>query len=151
MMPVPHDFKEFLRLLNSHDVRYLLVGGYAVAFHGYPRTTLDIDVWIDRSPQNAARVVAALREFGFDLPLLTREMFLADGKLIRMGVPPMRIEIATGISGVEFAPCFERRQTLHLEDVAVHVISLADLRANKKAAGRTKDLLDLENLPEREA
>ena len=144
---IPPDFSEFLRLLSVHQVRYLLVGGFAVAFHGYPRATLDMDVWIDRAPENAERIVAAFRQFGFDLPDLSADLFLAEGKMIRMGVPPMRIEVATSISGLDFDRCYDARQEVVLDDVPICVISLRDLRRNKLAAGRGKDLLDLENLP----
>ena len=106
-----------------------------------------MDVWIDRVPENAERIVAAFREFGFDLPDLSADMFLAEARMIRMGVPPMRIEVATSISGVEFIRCYDRRQELDLDGVRICVISLRDLRSNKLAAGRGKDLLDLENLP----
>lgn len=99
---LPFDFKEFLRLLNENDVRYLLIGGYAVGYHGYPRATNDMDVWIAIHPDNAQRVVDALKEFGFDHPELTPGLFLQENKIIRMGHPPMRLEISTGISGVEF-------------------------------------------------
>jgi hypothetical protein len=144
---VPPDFKEFLKLLSAHQVEYLLVGGYAVAFHGYARTTADMDIWIARHPGNAERLVAALTEFGFSLPDLTPELFLQEGRLIRMGNPPVRIEIATTVSGVEFAPCYDARVEGNLDGVNANVINLQDLKTNKKAAGRFKDLDDLENLP----
>ena len=144
---LPPDFKEFLKLLNAHQVEYLLIGGYAVAYHGYPRATADMDIWISVHPENADKVVTALREFGFDLPDLSPGIFLKEDQNIRMGVPPVRIEIATGISGVSFAECYASRVVDLLDEVEVNVISLAHLKANKKAAGRHKDLDDLENLP----
>src|SRR6185436_13606569 len=97
---LPQDFKEFLRLLRSHGVRYLLVGGYAVGFHGYPRPTGDLDVWVAIEPENADRLIAVLREFGFAVPELTKDLFLQHQKVVRMGVVPFRIEIMTSISGV---------------------------------------------------
>ncbi|MCX6034774.1 MAG: hypothetical protein NTV38_07335 [Chloroflexi bacterium] len=103
---LPLDFKEFLKLLNEKDVRYLLIGGYAVGYHGYPRATNDLDIWIAVHPENAERVVQALREFGFALPELTPDLFLQENKIVRMGNPPMRLEITTGISGVEFDECY---------------------------------------------
>src|SRR5437762_5831013 len=106
---LPPDFKEFLRLLNSRQVEYLLVGGYAVSYHGYPRATGDMDVWIARDRQNAERIVAALREFGFDSPELSGEVFLQAERVIRMGLPPFRIEVLTTISGVNFAECYAER------------------------------------------
>ncbi len=144
---LPPDFKEFLRLLDAHHVEYLLIGGYAVAYHGHPRATAVMDVWIARQSQNAERVVLALREFGFDLPGLSAERFLKEDQIVRMGVPPMRIEIATTISGVEFAECYALRIIDELDGIEVNVIDLAHLKTNKRAAGRYKDLDDLENLP----
>ncbi|GMV93947.1 MAG: hypothetical protein AMXMBFR82_37250 [Candidatus Hydrogenedentota bacterium] len=144
---VPPDFKEFLKLLNAHGVEYLLVGGYAVAFHGYPRATADLDVWIARHPANAQRPVDALVEFGFSLPDLTPSLFMQEGRIVRMGNPPVRIEIATGISGVTFESCYGSRIVDTLDGVEVGVISIDDLKTNKRAAGRFRDLDDLENLP----
>ena len=144
---LPLDFKEFLKLLNENGVRYLLIGGYAVGYHGYPRATNDIDVWVAVHPENAQRVVSTLKEFGFDHPELTPELFLQEKKIIRMGHPPMRLEISTGISGVEFEDCYANRIVDDLDGVKVNIIGLPQLKANKKAAGRLKDLADLENLP----
>jgi hypothetical protein len=144
---LPPDFKEFLQLLSAHHVEYLLIGGYAVAYHGYPRATADMDVWIALHPQNAEKVVAALKAIGFDLPELSPALFLKEGQIIRMGVPPLRIEIATSISGVRFDECYSARVIDILDEVEVNVISLPHLKVNKKAAGRHKDLDDLENLP----
>jgi hypothetical protein len=143
---LPPDFKEFLQLLSAHHVEYLLIGGYAVAYHGYPRATADMDIWIALHPQNAEKVVA-LKAFGFDLPELSAALFLKEGQIIRMGVPPLRIEIATSISGVCFEECYAARVIDILDEVEVNLISLTHLIANKKAASRYKDLNDLENLP----
>lgn len=144
---LPPDFREFLRLLDEHRVEYLLVGGYAVAYHGYPRATADMDIWIARHHHNAEKVVAALGAFGFSVPELSAELFLKDSRVIRMGVPPVRIEIATGISGVRFDECYAARVVDDLDGVSVNLIGLAHLKLNKRAAGRHKDLDDLENLP----
>jgi hypothetical protein len=144
---LPPDFKEFLRLLNVHKVEYLLIGGYAVNYYGYPRATADLDVWLAMQPANAERMVAALKEFGFDLPDLSPELFLRPAQIIRLGVPPVRIEIATTISGVDFAECQARRVEDTFDGVPVHVIGLDDLKRNKQAAGRHQDLADLEHLP----
>ena len=141
------DFKEFLRSLNANGVDYLLVGGYAVAVHGYPRATVDMNVWIRSSRANAEATVQALRAFGFDLPELKAEVFLSPRALVRFGVPPFRIEVMTSIDGVEFEACRARAVEFEVDDVRVPVISLADLKVNKRAAGRHKDLADLENLP----
>ena len=146
MIRLPPDFREFLRLLNSHRVEYLLIGGYAVGFHGYPRPTGDMDIWIAISSQNATRLVEALVEFGFSAEDVPVALFTEPGKIVRMGIPPMRLEIVTTISGVEFAPCYERRSSVVIEGVAVNIIGLDDLKTNKKASGRHKDLNDLEQL-----
>ena len=144
---LPPDFKEFLRLLNVHKVEYLLIGGYAVSYHGYPRATADMDIWVAIHPANAGRIVAALRDFGFDLPDLSPELFLQQWQIIRLGMPPVRIEIATTISGVDFSECYASRVEDTLDGVPVHLISLDHLKVNKKASGRHQDLADLEHLP----
>lgn len=144
---LPPDFKEFLKLLNEHNIRYLLIGGYAVGYHGYPRATADMDIWVAMQPENAEKIVSALREFGFDLPELSAELFLKEEQIVRMGVPPVRLEIITSISGVSFGECYEDRVTDILDGVEVNLISLKNLKVNKKASGRYRDLDDLENLP----
>lgn len=146
-MELPLDFKEFLKLLNEKKVKYLLIGGYAVGYHGYPRATSDMDIWIAIHSENAGRVVDTLRDFGFDHPDLKPELFLQENKIIRMGHPPMRIEISTGISGVEFEESYKAKIVDKLDGIEVNIIDLKHLKANKKAAGRLKDLADLENLP----
>jgi hypothetical protein len=143
---LPGDFKEFLSLLRSHGVDYLLIGGYAVAFYGYPRATGDMDIWIAVSPENADRVVETVREFGFDTPDLAPSLFLHEKGVVRMGYPPLRIEILTNISGVSFDECYARRVDAVIDGVEVSVISRADLKTNKQASGRYKDLMDLEFL-----
>ena len=144
------DFRDFLKLLNDRGVDYLLIGAYAVNFHGYIRSTDDIDIWISIHPDNARRLVGALKDFGFDMPKLDAGLFLKPDKMVRMGYPPVRIEISTSISGVEYAECRTRAVDAVIEGIPMRVISLADLRANKRAAGRGKDLVDLEHLPEAE-
>ncbi len=144
---LPSDFKEFLKLLNAHQVEYLLIGGYAVGYHGYPRATVDMDIWIAMSPANSQRIVTVLKEFGFELPELSPELFLEEWQIIRLGVPPVRIELATTVSGVNFSECYAERVEDVLDDVKVNLISLKHLKINKKACGRHRDLADLENLP----
>lgn len=141
---LPPDFKEFLRLLNSRNVEYLLIGGYAVNYYGYPRATADLDIWIAIDPLNAEKMAAALSEFGF--ANATSSLLQEPGKIIRMGVPPIRIEVLTSVSGVDFPNCFRNRLIADIDGVSANLISLADLKANKKAAGRLKDLADLEQL-----
>ncbi len=146
-MQLADDFREFLRLLNSNGVDYLLIGGYAVGVHGYVRATGDMDVWIRRSPENARRVEATLREFGFAVSSLTADLFLAEDNVVRMGVPPNRLEILTSISGADFGECFPERVLIDFSGIEVPVISLSRLRQNKRSAGRSKDLADLDHLP----
>jgi predicted nucleotidyltransferase len=148
-LKLPRDFKEFLRSLESHGVEYLLIGGYAVGYHGYPRATQDLDVWVSSSPSNAKRMVVALREFGFGTPNLTTDLFLKDSNVVRMGRPPMRIDMLTTISGVDFDECYAARVNATMDDVTVPIINLHHLRINKKASGRHRDLDDLEHLPKR--
>jgi hypothetical protein len=141
------DFKEFLKSLNSNRVEYLLIGGYAVAIHGYIRATNDLDIWVNVSTENAARIDRAIRQFGFVTAALTPDLFLVPDNVVRMGVPPIRIEVLTSISGVEFESCYAEREMIRIENMDVPVISRARLRENKVASARAKDLADLENLP----
>jgi len=149
MIEFPKDFKEFLQLLNSKEVEYLVIGGYAVGYHGYPRATGDMDVWIALNEENALKIVNALKEFGFDIPELKKEMFLKEEKIIRMGVPPMRLEIITTIDGVNFGKCFKDRVIADFESFRVNFISKEDLLINKRASGRPKDLVDYSKLQEK--
>lgn len=144
---LPSDFKDFLKLLNANRVEYLLIGGYAVGYHGYPRATGDMDIWVAINPENAARIVVALKEFGFAVPELSAELFLRQSQIVRMGFPPVRIELTTSISGVEFQECYAAKIVAELDGVKVNLIDLKHLKINKKASGRYKDLNDLENLP----
>jgi predicted nucleotidyltransferase len=146
-LELPNDFKEFLKLLRDHGVKYLLIGGYAVGVHGYVRTTNDIDFWIAMNPDNADRVVRVFKEFGFDVPELSTDLFLKPDQIVRMGIEPVCIEVATTISGVEFDECYLGRVETTLDGLTVNVINLRDLRINKQASGRAKDLADLENIP----
>jgi hypothetical protein len=145
---LPEEFKEFLRLLNAHKVEYLLIGGYAVGIHGYPRTTADIDIWVGISPDTASRLVKVFHAFGMRDASITTDLFQQPGTIIRMGLPPMRIEVLNQIDGVDFAAGYPDGCVMELDGIPVRVISLAHLRANKKASGRYKDLADLEQLPE---
>lgn len=131
-------------MLNSSSVEYLVIGGYAVNYYGFPRATADLDIWIAIGQRNAQRVAQVLREFGF---IQAEEAaFLEPRKIVRMGVPPVRLEIFTSISGVEFAECYGRRLVVELDGVSVNLIHLDDLKRNKQASGRLKDRLDLEQL-----
>lgn len=116
-IPLPTEFSEILKLLNSHEVTYLIVGGYAVAYHGHPRTTGDIDVWIERSPENAERVATCLRDFGFNVPELSAELFLEPKRIVRMGEPPLRVEILTSASDISIGEDRSAPGNRHLERV----------------------------------
>lgn len=144
---IPNDFREFFRLLNKAEVEYLLVGGYAVGIHGYPRPTADLDVWVATTPANAERVMTVLEEFGFGGTGVCVEWLTQEHNVIRMGVPPLRVEIQTSISGVDFHDCYARAVTVDFDGVPAKVIGLDDLKRNKKASGRGKDLVDLDYLP----
>lgn len=145
---LPEEFKEFLKLLIERKVEYLLIGGYAVGYHGYPRTTADMDIWVAISPVNAAKLVEVFHCFGMLDSSITEELFQEPGKIIRMGLPPMRIEVLTEISGVSFDECYTARITSEIDGQSVNLISKKHLKINKKASGRHKDLDDIENLPE---
>ncbi len=146
-IPLPDDFSECLKLLNKHRVRYLLVGGYAVAYHGYVRATADMDIWIDRLADNAELTVAALTDFGFATEDLAPEIFLVPDRVVRMGLPPFRIEILTSVSGLEFDDVYPDREIELWGDVEIAILDLQNLKINKRAAGRHQDLDDLDNLP----
>ena len=132
--------------MNSYQVEYLLIGGYAVGYHGYPRATADMDIWIAIQKENAEKLVAVLTEFGFDTPELTASLFLRQNQIVRMGSPPMRIELLTTISGVRFEECYLERIIDVIDDVEVQIINLEHLKCNKQSSGRQKDLDDLEHL-----
>jgi len=127
-------------------VRYLVIGGYAVAFHGHPRYTKDIDIWVEMSPENAARMVKALGQFGFASLGLKADDFTTPDQIIQLGYPPSRIDILTTPSGVDFKSCFQTRVQATIEGVEIQFIDLQNLKKNKKATGRHQDLADIENL-----
>lgn len=139
------DFKEFAELLNAHGVEYLVVGGYALAAHGHPRYTGDIDFWVRLEPSNVQRLLDALQAFGFASLGLRPEDFDGD-TVLQLGQPPRRIDILTAIDGVDFDACFQRRESAVLGGVTLHVIGRSDFITNKKASGRLKDQADLEAL-----
>ena len=140
------DFKELLRLFEEHDVRYLIVGGYAVMRYAEPRFTKDLDVLIAVDAVNAEAVFAALRAFGAPLAGLVPADFAAEGSFYQMGNPPMRVDVLMDVPGVDFASAWPRRETVMIGDTPMHFIGKADLIASKRAAGRASDLLDLEAL-----
>jgi hypothetical protein len=147
-IPLLPDFLDLLRFLNEEKVNYLVIGGMAVNFHGYHRATGDLDLWVAIDEVNQDRLAAALQKFGFSARAVTRRPLLRKPKFIRIGQPPIRVEIHSEIAGVDFQACVLNAENCQIQGVVVPFISLRDLRQNKLAAGRTKDLADLEALPE---
>lgn len=141
------DFKEFLNLLNSHQVEYLVVGGYAVGAHGFDRFTGDLDVWIRPSADNSVRAVQVINEFGFASYGLTPDTFAAGRRILHMGKRPLQIDVMNAVDGIEFDASYPNRVEALVDGVRVPFIGLSELRINKRAAGRPKDLEDLRNLP----
>ena len=146
-IPLLPDFLDLLRFLNEEKAEYLVVGGMAVNYYGYHRATGDLDLWVALSDENQDRLAAALERFGFSAQSVSRRPLLQKPKFLRIGQQPIRVEIHSEISGVDFAACFSRAEVCRIRDVDVPFISLDDLRKNKQAAGRAKDLADLQVLP----
>ena len=147
-MEIQQDFKELLELFNTHDVEYMIVGGYALAFHGAPRYTGDIDIFVKAEEDNAVKVMAALDEFGFGSVGLTDADFKKQGQVIQLGVPPVRIDIITSLTGVSWEEAQSERAAGNYGDVPVFYIGRAQFIANKRAVGRKRDLADIEVLGE---
>lgn len=145
-MKLNRDFQELLELFVQHDVRYLVVGGWALAAHGHPRYTKDLDLWVWMNPSNASSVLEALADFGFGELGLSVEDFLLPDSVIQLGFPPNRIDLLTSPSGVDFDDCWPDRLEIDIDGVAVPFIGLDGLRQNKAASGRPQDLVDLDNL-----
>lgn len=140
------DFKEFIELLNKNNVKYLVVGGYALAFHGYPRYTKDIDFWVWVDKENAINIVKVLKDFGFSSLDLKEEDFLSPGYVVQLGQPPGRIDLLTSVTGLEFEKCYKTKVKIEIQGVDIDFIDLDSFKTNKKAVGRHQDLADLENL-----
>lgn len=140
------DFKEFVELLNRHEVEYLIIGGYALGIHGYPRYTGDLDVWINPTAENAQKMLQVMEAFGFASMGLTAQDFAESGNVIQLGYPPFRIDVLTQPDGVTFAECHPNRLVVEYDGVQMSVIGLDDFKKNKLASGRLKDILDLSNL-----
>lgn len=145
-MEAQPDFKELLTLFNVNGVDYLIVGGYALAFHGQPRYTGDIDVFVKPDPANARRIITALEAFGFKSDDLTAADFESPDKVVQLGVPPVRVDIITALSGVSWEEAFLGKSAGFYDDLPVFFIGLRQFLANKKATGRKKDLADIEAL-----
>ena len=145
-MMLNEDYKEMLQFLADEKAKFLLVGAYALAVHGYPRATMDIDIWVMPSTENAQAVLRALDRFGAPLHGLTAADLQKDDTIFQIGVAPRRIDIITGASGLVFTEAFAHSSVIDIEGLDVHIPSLDDLIRNKKASGRTKDLADVEAL-----
>ncbi len=140
------DYKEMLQCLLEENVRFLLVGAYAVAVHGFPRATKDIDFFVWATPENAANLMRALTKFGTPLHDISEADLSSEGVVFQIGNSPRRIDIITNISGVKFEQAYANKTTISIEGIEVPVISLEDLIANKRASARTQDLADVEKL-----
>lgn len=145
-MNLEEDLREFIELLNAHNVRYIVVGAHAVAYHGYPRFTADIDFFLEISDENAERIVNVLKQFGFGDLGLSKEDFLEEDQVIQLGVAPNRIDLMTILSGVDFKEAWATREQAEIDGLNVPMISKELLKRNKAASGRTKDLADIEEL-----
>ena len=140
------DFKEFALLLDTNEVEYLIVGGYALAAHGHPRYTGDLDFWVGTDLLNGERIIKTLKDFGFGSLQLTAKDFTIPNQTVQLGYPPRRIDLLTGISGVDFRQCCERRLVVAVDGMNLPFIGLEDFKTNKAAVGRPKDLADLDSL-----
>ena len=145
MGTLPTDFKEFIKLLNKNNVQYLVIGGYAVVYHGYVRSTNDIDIWIDISKENIKRLLKALEEFGFSSLNLKEEDF-SPNQIIQLGYPPNRIDLITTPAGIDFDTCYKNKEQVAIDNITVNIIDLENLIKAKKASNRTRDLADIEEL-----
>ncbi|WP_153558107.1 hypothetical protein [Roseimaritima sediminicola] len=147
-MDLNPDFRDMLHALNDADADFLVVGAYAVAAHGYPRATGDLDIWVRADVGNAPRVIAALSAFGAPMDQISEKDFASPSLVFQIGVPPSRIDIMTDISGVDFGAAWDSRISITIDDITFSVLGRADLLANKRASGRPKDLADLDALGE---
>jgi len=140
------DFIDFIELLNLHNVDYMIVGAHALAYHGRPRHTGDLDIWIKPSYENAARMIAVLNDFGFGSLGLTENDFLKDSYVTQLGYPPLRIDILNAISGVEFDEAYANKVKGEVDALKVNFINVNEFIKNKEATGRQKDLGDIASL-----
>jgi hypothetical protein len=148
-MEIQPDFRELLALFNAQNVEYLIVGGYALAFHGAPRYTGDLDVLVRPDPENAQRILKALVLFGFGLLSLEAADFENQDRVIQLGEPPVRIDLITSITGVSWEEAFSSRVPGTYGDVPVYFLGRGPFIRNKRAIGRAKDLADIEALGDR--
>jgi predicted nucleotidyltransferase len=145
-MELNSDFAEFLQLLNKHGVDYMVVGGYALAFHGKPRQTGDLDIWIDNAKGNAVKMMKVIKEFGFGSLDIKEEDFLQQDSIVQLGYPPVRIDILNAIDGVKFEKAVAGRMREKIAGVVIPFIGKDDFIKNKQAAGRSQDLSDIKEI-----
>ena len=145
-MTLDPDFEDFIKLLNQHEVDYMIIGGYAMAFHGKPRYTGDLDIWIDISESNAQKMLLVIEDFGFVSLNFDKEDFLRENLINQLGYPPLRIDILTSIDGINFRDAYPQKQVILIEDFTANYIGLNDLIQNKNASGRQQDLVDVNTL-----
>ncbi len=145
-MVLDENFKEFIKLLNANDVKYLVVGGFAVAYHGYPRYTKDIDFWIWANPDNADKLLKTVHDFGFGALGLQKEDLIDENNVIQLGYEPNRIDLIMGLDNLDFETCFAQRQDAEFERLPIYFLNLDDLIKNKLSTGRLKDKVDAQTL-----
>ena len=145
-MTLDPDFEDFIKLLNQYEVEYMIIGGYAMAFHGRPRYTGDLDIWINISESNAKKMLKVLEEFGFSSLNFREEDFMKENLINQIGYPPLRIDILTSIDGINFNDAYPQRQVIIIEDFSANYIGLNELIQNKNASGRQQDLVDVKTL-----
>ncbi|RYG05540.1 MAG: hypothetical protein EOO07_29960 [Chitinophagaceae bacterium] len=143
------DFVDFIDLLNQHSVEYMVVGAHALAYHGRPRHTGDLDIWIKPSVENALRMIVVLHDFGFKSVGLTEQDFLRENYVTQLGYQPLRIDILNSISGVEFDEAYANKVESNVDDLRINFINVSEFIRNKEASGRTKDLSDIASLREK--
>ncbi len=145
-MTLEKDFEDFISLLNQYSVEYLVVGGYAMAFHGRPRYTGDLDIWIGISESNSEKMLLVLRDFGFASLPFQKQDFLKENIINQIGYPPLRIDILTSVDGIDFMEAYDNKETIAVEGLNINFVNLKHLNENKKASGRPQDKIDIKNL-----
>jgi predicted nucleotidyltransferase len=145
-MTLAQDFEDFIKLLNKHQIDYMVVGGYALAFHGKPRHTGDLDIWINTSEDNAEKLVLAIKEFGLSSLGLSKSDFMQEGYVTQIGYPPLRIDILNSIDGVQFETAFLNKLLVDVNGIEIKYIGLRDFIDNKNASGRSQDIADIKEI-----
>lgn len=151
MIPFNRDFRDLLSSFVGAEVRFLVVGAYALAYHGHVRATKDLDVWVDAGPANAGRVLVALEAFGAPVSDLSAKDLSNPDTVFQIGVEPRRIDIVCGVDGLKFDAAWEHRESLEIDGLSIPVLGRRDLLVNKKAVGRLQDLADVEALEKLES